>query len=97
MRRAKITLGLELTATSLTPAAPAVCRDQQATLVIASEIDGILHIHGYESEVPATEVTVGDELRLTFTAQRSGQFPIELHPADAPAEVNIGVITVHEP
>ncbi|MEO7294648.1 MAG: hypothetical protein ABIZ57_00770 [Candidatus Limnocylindria bacterium] len=92
-----ITLELELTADSLTPGAPAVCRDQEVTLVIASEVDGIIHLHGYDTEVPATEVSAGNELRLTFTAERSGQFPIELHPATDPTAVNVGVFTVYEP
>lgn len=91
------TLELELTGAALTPAAPAVCRDQEVTLVIASEVDGIIHIHGYDAVVPATEVSAGAELRLSFSAERSGQFPIELHPADDPEGVNVGVFTVHEP
>ncbi len=92
-----VTLELELTADSLDPSAPAVCRDQAVTLVIASEVDGIIDLHGYDTEVPATEVSAGNELRLTFTAQRSGQFPIELHPAQDAAGVNVGILTVHEP
>lgn len=92
-----ITLELELTADALTPNDPAVCRDQEVTLVIASGVDGIIHIHGYDAAVPATEVSAGEELRLSFSAARSGQFPIELHPADDPEGVSIGVFTVHEP
>lgn len=90
-----VTLELELTADSLRPADPAVCRDQEVTLVIASEVDAIIHFHGYDAVVPATEVSAGEELRLSFSAARSGQFPIELHLADDP--VSIGVFTVHEP
>lgn len=92
-----VTLELELSADSLDPAAPAVCRDQAVTLVIASEVDGTIDLHGYDSEVPATQVSAGEELRLTFTAGRSGQFPIELHPAGDEAGVDVGIFTVHEP
>lgn len=92
-----ITLELELTADSLIPGAPAVCRDQKVTLVIASEVDGIIHFHGYDAVVPATEVSAGEKLRLSFSAARSGQFPIELHLADDPEGVSIGVFTVLEP
>ena len=56
-----------------------MCRDREVTLVVTSEVDGILHIHGYDVEVPATEVTAGEVTELAFTARRSGQFPIELH------------------
>ena len=45
---------LTLSADELTPADPAVCRDREVTLVVTSEVDGVLHIHGYDDEVPAT-------------------------------------------
>ena len=91
------TLELRLTAEALEPTDPAVCRDQQVTLVVASEVHGVLHIHGYDEQVPATEVSAGEELRLEFEAARSGQFPIELHPAENPQGVEVGIFTVHEP
>ena len=88
---------LALSSTALEPSDPGVCRDQDVTLRIASEVDGFLHIHGYDEEVPATEVTAGQELELTFDASRSGQFPVELHPADDPEGVEVGIFTVYEP
>lgn len=91
------TLELTLTAEALSPTDPAVCRDQDVSLVVDSEVDGTLHIHGYDEEVPATPVTAGEELRLDFTASRSGQFPIELHTDVAPEGVAVGILTVHEP
>ena len=92
-----VTIQLQLSADALTPSDPAVCRGQDVTLVVASKVDGIIHIHGYDATVPATEVSADEELRLTFQADRSGQFPIELHPADDPQGVGVGVFTVHEP
>jgi hypothetical protein len=91
-----IVLDLRLTATELTPA-PSVCRDQEVTLRIASDVDGVFHIHGYEQAVSATEVVAGETLELTFTADTAGQFPVELHPADDPTGVSIAIFTVHEP
>ena len=91
------TLEVTLTAEGLSPKAPAVCRDQEVTLVVDSKVDGTLHIHGYDEEVPATSVTAGEELRLEFTATRSGQFPIELHPDADPRGVDVGIFTVDEP
>lgn len=88
---------LSLTADALDPSDPAVCRDQEVTLVISPEVDGVFHIHGYDEQVPATEVRAGEEVELRFTASRSGQFPVEMHPQDDPAGVEIGVFTVHEP
>ena len=91
------TIELELSATTLTPDDPAACKDQELTVEVASEVDGFLHIHGYDEEVPAAEVSAGETLTLTFTAIRSGQFPIELHPADDPTGIGVGLLTVHEP
>jgi hypothetical protein len=60
-------------------------------------VDGVIHIHGYDQVVPATEVSAGEDLNLSFVAERAGQFPIELHPDADPTSVNVGVFTVHEP
>ena len=93
---ASVELELRLSATELAPA-PSVCRDQDVTLRIASEVDGLIHIHGYDEAVSATEVAAGETLELTFRAERSGQFPIELHPAEDPEGIEVGIFTVHEP
>ena len=90
-------LELTLSATTLTPDDPGVCRDQEVTMVVASEVDGVLHIHGYDEAVPATSVAAGESITLSFTANRSGQFPVELHPAGGSEGVDVGVFTVYEP
>jgi hypothetical protein len=81
---------------ALDPDAIDVCRDQRVTIDFAIQEDGVLHLHGYDEEAPATEVHVGDALQLELTAVRSGQFPIELHRTDG-TEVEVGILTVHEP
>lgn len=96
-RAPSVELSIRLTADGLAPADPAVCRDQEVTLRIESEVDGFIHIHGYDDAVPATDVVAGETLELTFTADEEGQFPVELHPADAPEGIDVGVFTVHEP
>jgi hypothetical protein len=92
-----VTIELALTASSLTPSNPGVCRDQEVTLVIDSGVDGFIHIHGYDEALDVTEVAAGEELRLAFVAVRSGQFPIEIHAADDPQGVEVGIFTVYEP
>jgi hypothetical protein len=82
---------------SMTPTDPGVCRGQSVTMIVDASTDGVFHIHGYDAAVPATEITAGEETRLTFVADRSGQFPIELHPGDDPTGIGIGVFTVYEP
>jgi hypothetical protein len=91
-----IEIEVTLTSDALTPENLAVCRDQDVTLRIASEVDGLIHIHGYDEIVPATDVTSGETLELSFVAEREGEYPIELHPAGAPEGVSVGIFTVHE-
>ena len=59
-------------------------------------MDGVFHIHGLDTVVPATPITSGEPVTLEFTADRSGQFPIELHLADDPTGVSLGIFTVYE-
>jgi hypothetical protein len=88
---------LALDAETLTPSDPAVCRGDEVTLLVRSEADGIFHIHAYDEQVPATPVTAGESVELNFTADRSGQFSIELHPQESRQGVVVGILTVHEP
>jgi len=91
------TVELSLTAAGLTPQDPAVCRGQQVELQVQSDIDGVLHIHGYDEEAPLIEVSAGERADVTFDASRSGQFPIEVHTDENPQGTSVGVLTVHEP
>jgi hypothetical protein len=92
-----VEVALTVSADTLSPGNPAVCRGQVVTLHLTPEVDGVFHIHGLDDAVSATEITAGDELELTFTAEPSGQFPIELHPAGDPEGISIGIFTIHEP
>ena len=88
---------MTLTAETLTPSDPAVCRGADVTLTVTSRVDGVFHIHGYDEEVPATAVSSGEVLELAFTADLSGQFLIELHSDENTQGVTVGILTVHEP
>lgn len=83
-----------LTDAGLNPDAIDVCTGQQVTIAIDVEQAGALHLHGYDDQVPAQAVAVGDQVELTFSAIRAGQFPLALHVgAD---ETEIAILTVHE-
>jgi hypothetical protein len=90
------TIRLTVTATSMEPSTAAACRGQDVTVVIDSEVDGVFHIHGLDDIVPATTISAGEETELEFAADRTGQFPVELHPADDARGVDIGLLTLHE-
>lgn len=84
-----------LATNQLDPSSIEVCRGQQVTLEVNAEQDGVVHLHGYDDQAPASEVRTGDTLRLEFNAIRSGQFVIELHTLDGSA-MEVGILTVHE-
>lgn len=92
-----IEVSLRLTADALSPSDPGVCRDQEVTLRIAPEADGVIHLHGFDDVVPATDVVAGEELELTFIADEEGEYPIEFHPADAPEGISVGFLSVYVP
>jgi hypothetical protein len=92
-----ITLAATVTADSMDPSALTACKGQEVTLEVTSETDGILHIHGYDEQVPATPLEPGEERTLEFTADVAGQFVIELHARDGKTETEIGILTVNEP
>ncbi|HEX6474468.1 MAG TPA: hypothetical protein VF114_05215 [Candidatus Limnocylindria bacterium] len=73
------------------------CRGQAVTITFTIERDGVLHLHGYDDQEPATEVRAGQEEVFELDAVRSGVFPIALHTTDGPAEVTVGTLIVHEP
>lgn len=90
----QITIELRLENDALEPNAIAVCREQLVTLDIDVRQDGVLDLHGYEL---AQEIEAGKPAQFAFPADRSGQFPIELHPAGGGEAIDVGILTVHEP
>lgn len=90
---------LEATVTdaAMDPSALTVCRDQEVSLDLTSETDGVFHVHGYDDQVPATSLEPGEVTTLEFTADRAGQFIIELHAHSGGGSTDIGVLTVNEP
>lgn len=75
---------LTLSADALAPANPAVCRDRPVTLVVTVQVDGVLHIHGYDEQVGATSVTAGEVTELAFTAPAAANFRSSSTPMRTP-------------
>lgn len=69
-----------VTVTALQPGAPmhvmTVHQGDKVALLVESEVAGDFHLHGYDREIP---LKPGTKAKLAFEADRSGQFPIELH------------------
>jgi hypothetical protein len=91
-----VTLQATLVEERLDPATLEVCRGQAVTIELNVERDAVFHVHGYDEELPAREVNAGEDVTLTFQASRAGQFPIEIHTTDGPAEAQAGTLIVHE-
>jgi hypothetical protein len=81
----------------LDPESIDVCKGQQVTIEIATERAGEIHLHGYDAEAPEVAVEAGDTATFKFSATRAGQFVIELHTHDQGPEIEVGLLTVHEP
>lgn len=75
------TIRLEITDT-----APSEPREEKVPLgnlvrlEVSSEVDGVLHVHGFEEEKP---LVAGETSFLTFAAGMSGAFEVETHEPDA--------------
>ena len=91
-----VTIQATLVEERLEPSSLEVCRGQQVTMELTVERDAVFHLHGYDEEVPARQVTAGEDLTLEFEASRAGQFPIAIHTTDGPAEATVGTFIVHE-
>jgi hypothetical protein len=91
-----VTLEVTVAADGMEPNPAEICTGQDVTLSLRPEVDGVFHIHGLDAHVPATTIVDGEPLDLTFRPDRSGQFPVELHPADDPRGIAIGIITIYE-
>ncbi len=75
------TIHLDITAqTPEEPVEEQVRLHTLVTLEVASEVDGILHVHGYEEEL---ELTAGKTTEKTFEANMTGAFEVETHDPEA--------------
>src|SRR5688572_3773108 len=74
-----VTVEATVTDDGMDPSAIAVCRGQEVTLEVHSQTAAVLHLHGFDDQVPARSLTPGETIALEFTADAAGQFIIELH------------------
>jgi hypothetical protein len=91
-----VTVELTVSADGMDPNPVSVCRGQEVSLELRPEVDGVFHVHGLDAVLPATTIAAGEPVTLTFTPDQTGQFPVELHPADDPQGISIGIFTVHD-
>jgi hypothetical protein len=93
----KVQRSATLSGDQLTPQSIDVCKEQRVTLEITTERAGEIHLHGYDVEAPEVKVQPGDTATFRFEATRAGQFFIELHTPNNGPEIQVGLLTVHEP
>jgi plastocyanin len=92
-----VEIAATVTDSAMDPSAVSACRGQDVTFEVASETDGVFHIHGYDDQVPAVALHPGESQTFEFTADVAGQFIIELHARSGQESTEIGVLTVNEP
>ncbi|MDO5736551.1 MAG: hypothetical protein Q4P15_08755 [Propionibacteriaceae bacterium] len=74
---------IRMTITAEAPAEPVVEEvplGSVVTLEVSSEVDGLLHVHGYEEELT---LVAGETASETFKANMTGAFELETHEPDA--------------
>ncbi len=70
----------------VTESAPAEPREEDVqlgslvTLQVTSEVDGLLHVHGFEETV---DLMASETAEVTFKASMTGAFEVETHVPDA--------------
>jgi CheY-specific phosphatase CheX len=94
---AAVTISATLSDNGMQPSQFDVCRDQEVTITVASQVAGELHFHGYDTDIPEQELEVGHSVTVKFTASHVGQFSVELHPADGSDEREVAKLVVQEP
>ena len=71
---------------AITDSAPAEPRKEpvelgsMVTLVVTSEVDGLVHVHGFEEKL---DLVAGETTEATFKASMTGAFEVETHEPDA--------------
>jgi hypothetical protein len=93
---AAVTRDATLVDERMEPVTLEVCRGQDVTFRLDVQRDATFHIHGYDEEAPARDVSAGETVIMEFNAVRSGQFEIAIHTVDGPAEATVGSLIVHE-
>lgn len=94
---AAVTISATLSDNGMQPSQFDVCRDQEVTITVASQVAGELHFHGYDTDIPEQELQAGQSVTVKFTASHVGQFSVELHPADGSDEREVAKLVVQEP
>jgi len=56
-----------------------VAKDSQVRLIVTSDVDDAVHVHGYEAEA---ELEAGRPTTVEFVADQSGIFEVETHESE---------------
>lgn len=69
-----------------------VKRGDTVAFNLESAASGSLHLHGHDLE---WDLTGGEEVVVSFTADSTGRFPLEVHPSGEEQGVVVGYLEVH--
>ena len=83
----KIEVSVEKVGDKLQPKDIKVKHKQDVTINIKSDVDGTLHVHGYNLE---KDLKSGEKAEISLVADATGRFPIGFHVSDSKSQDNHG-------
>ena len=83
----KIEVSVEKVGDKLQPKDIKVKHKQDVTINIKSDVDGTLHVHGYNLE---KDLKSGEKAEISLVADATGRFPIGFHVSDSKSQNNHG-------
>ncbi len=78
---AAVSIDLKVTGSTMTPGNPTAKAGDMVTMTITTDRDEEIHLHGYD--IPF-ECKAGEPTSHTFTADKTGTFPIEWESTSTP-------------
>ncbi len=77
-----VTIDLTVHSSTMTPDTPTANQGDKVTMTISADRKEEIHLHGYD--IPFQIPSAGGKVTHTFTADKSGSFPIEIEDTGTP-------------
>jgi FtsP/CotA-like multicopper oxidase with cupredoxin domain len=77
-----LTIDITVNGSTMTPGTPTAKQGDRVTMTITADKAEEIHLHGYD--LPFEVPSAGGKVTHTFTADKSGSFPMELEATSTP-------------
>jgi FtsP/CotA-like multicopper oxidase with cupredoxin domain len=78
----QVSIALTVNGSTMTPDRPTAKQGDQVTMTITADKAEEIHLHGYD--IPFEVPSAGGKVTHTFTADKTGTFPMEIEQTAAP-------------